>query len=71
MIENNSYFVLQYKVKRRGADWVDYNRYTTLELAHQMYNSASASGLSWWKNKHLRVIHRTLREEVIPLSNDK
>ena len=68
LLKEDKYFVLQYKTKRRGAEWIDFWLYTNLEHAKTMYTNAIASGLNWWSNKHLRLIHRIVIEDLVQSS---
>lgn len=69
ILQHKDCFVLQYRSKRRASEWKDYQLYSTLELAKTIYHNAVASGLNWWNNKQLRIIHRKLREETISLDD--
>ena len=56
-------YIVQYKVKRANAAWIDYCFHKTLEDAKKEMDHWRTA--YWGKNKLLRIIFRKISEEEI------
>lgn len=66
-------YVLQYKVKRRGSEWINYIVHldSPESLLARYQAILDRVDASWFKNKRVRVIYRERLEEVIVTQDDQ